>query len=230
MKLLYLLPLLLLGCTKDEELLILPRSGADLIFSPQEPCIEEVITITFDNGFSNNCGSSKIEVMLPDGWVTLADRTPVDGLVHTTWTTGQTGDHQFRGSWRKKGGCSGHNTKVIESITVNDNCCQNYFLSRSVCGSICQYGVEFWLMVDQDVYAYMTGILPPEADLCGYYDENNNLVVPMSGNEFYIEGDLYGCQANHFFVYFNSPFPPTSTWSVRYEGGSMTTSPIPCIQ
>jgi hypothetical protein len=225
--LLYLLPLLLIGCSK-EEIEIQPRISADLVFSTQTPCIWETLTVTFDNGYFNNCGTSKIEIYLDSTWVLLKQATPVNGIIQVNYIPSYLGTLKFRGVFQKKGGCKEPNTKVTEEISVGNDCCQNQFIAQNICNSdICQYGVEFFLRVDHDVYAIMTGTLQG-GDLCGFYDENNNLVVPMSGSEFYIEGDLYGCQLNHFFVYYNSPVPIGTSWAVRFDGETLSTNLQPC--
>lgn len=228
MKYTLILALFLLGCTKEEPILL--RSSPDLIFNPSPTCIWDEVTVTFDNGLGNNCGWSKIEILIDDQWIVLAQRNPVDGLIHARYVPSSTGNFQFKASWTKRGGCQGGNVKISEVLEVTNSCCQNYFLSESICiPEICEYGIKFELMVDVDCYAILTCTLPLYVDLCGFYDENNNLVLGMSGNQFIIEGDLYGCQTNHFFVYMNTPIPPPSVWELRYPAGTLTTSPNPCI-
>jgi hypothetical protein len=224
--LLYLLPLLLIGCSK-EEIEIQPRISADLVFSTQTPCIWETLTVTFDNGYFNNCGTSRIEIYLDSTWVLLKQATPVNGIIQVNYIPSYLGTLKFRGTYLKKS-CKYPNTKVVEEISVTNGCCQVYFIAQNICNSdICQYGVEFFLRVDHDVYAIMTGTLQG-GDLCGFYDENNNIVVPMSGSLFLIEGDLYGCQVNHFYVYYNSPVPIGTSWGVRFDGQNLSATLQPC--
>jgi hypothetical protein len=214
----YLLLLLLLVSCNTEEI-IQPRSSADLIFNPDYPCKQQRVAVTFDNGHFNNCGTSKIEVYIGGTWITAAQRTPVDGVITTTFTPTEAGEYLFRASWRGGGKtCRESHVKYQETLIVVDDCCRDY-LTADGCFSdtICQYRLEFSFMLEQDNWVNLTGIFPEYVELCGFYDENNNLVQPMSGSIAVIEGDVYGCQEMKFFIYFNSPRYPENfgTWNVH---------------
>jgi hypothetical protein len=126
------------SCQKEEltaeDLSLKIASGDYFDFSTLAPCPEEEITITFDNGYNNDCGNTQIQMSYNGGdWIQVALKSPVNGEVSYTFNVSENiGDtYEFRGSWTATGGksCSdtGENIKfengtALDEIVVTECC------------------------------------------------------------------------------------------------------------
>src|SRR5688500_1075881 len=109
---------ILLCCVSCEvelpEETIMPRSGNHITYNPLTPCNGEEVTVTFDNGYANNCGTSRIQQFINNHWTTVCEGIPVDGLLTYTYTP-TPGIYRFRASWNKSGkNCQHPNIKNLE--------------------------------------------------------------------------------------------------------------------
>lgn len=212
----------LLSCSDElPELRITPRSDY-ITYSPGIGCVDQEVTVTFNNGYGNNCGTSKLQQFRNGNWHTVAQATPQNGMITYSFFPGVAGEYRFRASWNKTGkDCNGENIKPFEEdpLVVENDCCTDYFTATGVCNIShhCQYGVEFHFSTSVDNWIAIIGQFPEGYELCGFYDEFGNIIEVYSGNHIEISGDFYACMDIKFYVYFNSrdTSPSFGTWMVK---------------
>ena len=224
MKPLYLIPLIIITACSTEitEPSINLRSVDYIIYNPLAPCIGQEVTITFNNGYNNNCGVSRIQQRINDVWKVVYEDTPQDGKIKYSFTPPSSGSYRFRGSWNKTGkNCPGENIKPVEEepLYVVDNCCRDFFTATAVCDSRgdCPYAVELHLMTSVENWIAIIGKLPEGYEFCGLYDEYGNIIEDITGNLIQIVADYPACTEGIFFAYFNGPGRPQSfgSWMVK---------------
>jgi hypothetical protein len=199
--------------------------------------VGQQVTVTFNNGNNNNCGTSKIQ-FYRNGWITVEEGTPVNGIISYTFTPSYEGNYRFRASWNKSGKfCTGESMKFFEEdpLVVHRDCCRDYFTATAVCDDSrqCPFGLEFHINMTMDNWISLTGILPLGYNFCGLYDEFGNIVEEFSGNVLEIGGDFYACIDVKFFVYFTAPtaHPTFGSWTVIDMHGTLYhEEPSPCQQ
>ena len=228
----------LLSCSEDlPELQI--RSRADYIsYNPAISCAGQIVTVTFNNGYGNNCGTSKLQQFINGNWVTVEQDIPVNGIITHTFTPHVAGTYRFRASWHKAGKyCEGESIKPFEEdpLMVTDDCCRDYFTATAVCNLShqCPYGVEFHFNTSMDNWITIIGNLPAGYSFCGLYDEFGNIIETFSGTHLEIGGDFYACYDVKFFAYFTTSDsrPSFGTWMVKDMSGVLyTVQPDPCLQ
>ena len=229
MKPAHLIPILLLvSCSTDiAELPITLRSDINYItYNPEIACTGQPVTVTFNNGYQNNCGISRIQQRINNIWTVVKEDIPQDGIISYSFTPHTAGNYRFRASWNKSGkNCPGENIKHIEEdpLGVVDGCCRDYFTVNAICdsGRDCPYGLEFNMMITMDNWLTLIGQLPAGYEFCGLYDEFGNIVEEFSGNTFEIGGDFYACTAIKFYIYFNTPVNPPvfGSWMLKDMNG-----------
>ena len=211
------------SCTMDlQEQPLMLRSGDYITYSPLTPCLGQEVTVTFDNGYGNNCGISRIQQRINDTWETVNENIPVNGLLTYTFLPPIPGTYRFRASWNRSGkDCPQENIRAFEEdpLQVEEDCCRDYFTATALCDSLreCPFGLEFHFMTTMDNWISIIGLLPEGYEFCGLYDEYGNIVEEYSGNLMEIVADIPACTEFLFQVYFNAPvrFPSFGSWQVK---------------
>jgi hypothetical protein len=207
-----------------------------ITYNPQVGCVGQEVTVTFDNGYGNNCGTSRIQQHINGAWITVIEEVPQNGIITHAFVPGAPGNYRFRASWNKSGKfCNQENIKPFEEdpLQVERDCCQDYFTATSICDEAreCPYGLEFHFMTTMDNWISITGHLPEGYSFCGFYDEYGNIIENYSGNTIELIWDVYACIDLKFFVYFTAPteHPSFGTWTVMDMHGVLYESePQPC--
>lgn len=224
MKLTHLIPILLLAsCSTDiAESPITPRSQDYITYNPPTSCKGQPVTVTFNNGYNNNCGVSRIHQRINNVWTVVQEGIPDHGVIKYSFTPPSSGTYRFRGTWNKSGkNCQGENIRPIEEepLEVVEDCCREYFSVTPICnsGRECPYGVEIHLMTTIDNWFSITGVLPAGYSFCGLYDEYGTIIQEYSGNVMVIVGDFPRCVDGFFYAYFDAPVEPISfgSWTVK---------------
>ena len=221
---LYLTPLIfIIACsTEISETTIISRSVDYITYNPSAPCTGQEVTITFNNGYSNNCGVSRIQQRINDVWKVVYEGTPHEVKISYSFTPQSPGSYRFRGSWNKTGkNCPGENIKAVEEepLYVVDNCCRDFFTATAICNSDreCPYAVEIHFMTSVENWIAIVGKLPEGYEFCGLYDEYGNIIEEVTGNVIQIVADFPACVEGIFFAYFTGPDRPYSfgSWMVK---------------
>lgn len=212
------------------------RSSDYITYSPSTPCAGQEVTVTFDNGYGNNCGISRIQQRIRNTWVTVRDGVPQNGILTYSFIPTMPGIYRFRASWNKTGkDCPQENIKALEEdpLQVVEYCCYDYFTATAVCDSLreCPFGLEFHFMTTMDNWITIIGVLPAEYEFCGLYDNYGNIVEVRTGNIMEIVADVPACTDFFFYVYFNAPvqLPSFGIWEVKDMHGMLYhLEPPPC--
>lgn len=224
MKLAHFMPILLLAaCNIDPaEAPITSRSINYITYNPEKACTGQPVTVSFNNGYNNNCGVSRIQQRINNVWTVVKEAVPQNGIISYSFTPQHPGSYRFRASWNKSGkDCPGENLKFVEEepLEVNDDCCRDHFTVTPICntGRECPYALEIHFMTSVENWISITGILPPGYSFCGLYDEYGNIIQEYSGNVMQISGDFPACVDGFFYAYFDAPVLPVSfgTWMVK---------------
>lgn len=128
---------LIKSCQKDfpkDEHSFKSDASNYISYSADEICLGDAVTVTFDNGYNNNCGNMQIQMSSDGGetWVQVAMGTPIGGILEYSFTPADEGYYLFRGKWNATGqGCSstGTNISFAQSLTlfplsVVSDCCE----------------------------------------------------------------------------------------------------------
>lgn len=224
MKTIHLIPFILLASCSTEiaEPTLTLRSEDYITYNPTTPCIGQEVTVTFDNGYNNNCGVSRIQQRINGIWTIVKEDVPLNGIIKYSFTPSAAGSYRFRGSWNKAGkNCHGENLKHVEEepLVVIEDCCRDFFTATAVCNpeKECPYAVELHFMTTIENWIAIVGQLPEGYEFCGLYDELGNIIEEYSGNVMQIVADFPACTEGIFFAYFNSPVTPATfgNWMVK---------------
>lgn len=236
--LLLVLVLILLSCNNEEVFEpILSRNTDYISYNFNPGCIGQESVVTFDNGYNNNCGISKIQERINGAWITVAEACPVNGIITYSFIPVISGSHRFRISWTRTGKlCREENIKYIEEepLYIEGECCRDYFTATALCDSRlpCPYGIEFHIMLTMDNWLTLTGQFPAGYNVCGIYAGDGTIIDVASGNTFVISGDFYACFDVAFIVYFETsqPAPFFGKWTLMDMHGDIMYSvvPAPC--
>src|SRR5688500_8668449 len=101
----YLIPLIFITACSTEisETSIILRSVDYITYNPLVPCTGQEVAVTFNNGYNNNCGVSRIQQRINDIWKVVWEGTPQNGLLTYSFTPQTSGSYRFRGTWNKTG-------------------------------------------------------------------------------------------------------------------------------
>lgn len=220
--LLIALSILLVSCSFETEIApIVFRSDNHIAYNPSPACAGQEVTVTFDNGYGNNCGVSRIQQFITGTWITVMEDVPQNGIITYSFTPHTAGSYRFRVSWNKSGkDCMGDNIRPLEEdpLEVVEDCCRNYFSVTSICDAekYCPFGVEIHFMTTIENWISITGKLPEGYSFCGLYDEYGTIIQEYSGNVMEIIGDFYPCYDVTFYIYFTAPVddPVFGVWTV----------------
>lgn len=224
MKPLLLIPLIIITACSTEisEPSIILRGVDYITYNPVTPCTGQQVTVTFNNGYNNNCGVSKILQRINDVWKVVCEDVPQNGILKYTFTPASSGSYRFKASWNKTGkNCSGDNIKPVEEepLYVIDNCCRDFFSATAVCNSdkACPYGIELHFMTSIENWISIIGKLPEGFTFCALYDDYGNIIENYSGNVMQISADFPACIEGIFYAYFDGPGRPQSfgLWTVE---------------
>ena len=214
--------LILMSCN-DEEVLqpIVPRTTDYISYNLNPGCVGQESIVTFDNGYNNNCGVSKIQERVNGQWMTVAEACPVNGIITYTFIPEISGSYRFRVSWIRTGKlCREDNIRFVEEepLFIEDDCCQDYFTATALCETRndCPYGIEFHLMITMDNWLTLVGQFPVGYNVCGIYAGDGTIIDNASGNTFSISGDFYACYDIEFVIYFETsdPDPVFGKWTI----------------
>ena len=213
--------LFLLSCTMETAEPQLVLRGDYITYSQMPACTGQEVTVTFDNGYGNNCGTSRLQQFINGNWITVVEAEPEDGIITYSFIPAAPGAYRFRASWNKSGkNCDGDNIRPFEEdpLEVVEDCCRDYFTVTSICDESrdCLYGLEIHLMTTMENWISITGQLPEGYNFCGLYDENGNIIYDHAGNVIEIVGDFFPCFDVKFYVYFSAPveLPSFGVWTV----------------
>lgn len=228
----------LLSCSEDVPELQLQSRADYITYNPSPGCVGQEVTVSFDNGYGNNCGTSKIQQFINEKWVTVEQDIPLHGMITHTFVPHLAGEYRFRASWNGNGKhCEYESIKFFEEdpLIVDVDCCRDYFTATAICNldRPCQYGIEFHFKTSIDNWVALIGDLPSGYSFCGLYDEFGNIIENYSGSHLEISGDFYACYDVTFFVYFStSEIPPSfGTWMLKdMQGVLYNVRPEPCLQ
>ena len=62
--------LFLLSCTMETAEPQLVLRGDYITYSQMPACTMQEVTVTFDNGYGNNCGTSRLQQFINGNWIT----------------------------------------------------------------------------------------------------------------------------------------------------------------
>ena len=214
--------ILLISCSEELSEPQLSLRTDYITYNPATGCAGQKVTVIFNNGYSNNCGRSKLQQFIGGVWLTVLEDVPVNGIVTYTFTPLLPGEYRFRAAWNRSGkDCTEDNIRPFEEdpLIVERNCCQDLFTVTAICESQneCPYGVEIHFSSTVDNWIAIIGELPAGYSFCGLYDENGAIITTLSGNTFEVSGDFYACQDITLFVYFRTTdlLPSFGNWMVK---------------
>ena len=227
--------LILLSCNNEEVLEpILLRNTEYISYNLNPGCVGQESIVTFNNGYNNDCGISKIQQRINGVWITVAEACPINGIITYSFVPVISGSYRFRASWTRTGKiCKEENIKYVEEepLFIEDECCRDYFTATALCDTRhdCPYGIEFHIMLTMDNWITLTGEFPIGYNVCGIYAGDGTIIDVASGNIFSISGDFYACFDVEFIVYFETrdPNPFYGKWTVTEMHGNEMYSIIP---
>lgn len=236
--LLVFLVLFLLSCNNEEVFEpILSRSTDYISYNLNPGCIGQESVVTFNNGYNNNCGASKIQQRINGQWITVAEACPINGIITYSFTPVISGSYSFRVSWTRAGKlCREENIKFVEEepLLIEEDCCRNYLTATALCDTRqpCPYGIEFHIMLTMDNWITLSGQFPVGYNVCSIFAGDGTIIDVASGNTFTISGDFYACYDVVFTVYFETsdPEPFFGRWTMIDMHGDVMYSitPAPC--
>lgn len=119
------------------------QAGDYIFYSQDEVCLGNEVTVTFDNGYNNNCGNAQLQVSTDGGssWIQVASGTPSNGQLVYSFLPNAAGSYLFRAKWNATGGPSCSNTGSNISfnsataafpIVVVEDCCELGFSGEAI--------------------------------------------------------------------------------------------------
>lgn len=231
----------LIGCHKEikgnETATMKSAANNYITYSLDEVCLGDPVTITFNNGYNNNCGNIALQMSFNGGtWVQVAMAAPVNGVLSYTFTPSAVGDYLFRGRWQASGGpsCSSTGANIgwataTFPISVTDDCCEPGFTGEAISCDNTREAVYTFTSEDDLEYIKMQGGLTnfTGADAEVTVD-GGNLVVSQwtpggsSNRVIKLEGSVDACETVTVTIRWNSTNSGgviTGAWSVKDENG-----------
>lgn len=230
------------SCQKDSptEPMALKSDASNYIsYSEDEICLGEEVTITFDNGYNNNCGNIQLQMSTDGGetWVQVAAGSPVNGVLEYNYTPSNEGYYLFRGRWTATGaGCSstGSNISFAQSLTlfplsVISDCCELGFTGEALSCDASREAVYTFTADEALNYIKIQG------GLTNFTGEN--AVIEVSGGDLSVsqwtpggssnrvirlEGSVDACETVTIRILWNSSNGDeiiTGSWSVKDAEG-----------
>lgn len=223
-------------------------AGAYFTYSLDTVCLGEPVTVTFNNNYGNNCGTTQIQMSTDGGvtWAQVASGTPSNGVLNYTFTPAAIGNYDFRGRWNATGGPSCSNTganisfnagRATFPVFVTNQCCETGFTGQAIsCGSAREAVYEF---TSEDAISYvkiqggLTNFTGADA-VVSVSGGNMNISQWTPGGSsnrvIKVEGSVGACETIRIRITWNSTNSGgviTGQWSVKDVNGVDVAAPLP---
>lgn len=128
---------------KNDPSQLRSAAGDYIVYSEDEVCLGDEVSVVFDNGYNNNCGNIQLQVSTDGGvnWIQVASGVPVNGQLVYTFEAPNAGTYLFRGRWNATGGPSCSNTganigfmdgTASFPVVVLSDCCEPGFTGDAI--------------------------------------------------------------------------------------------------
>lgn len=214
--------------------------NAYFTYSNNSSCVDDLVTINFNNLLNNNCGSSQIQMSSDNGatWVQVASGTPTNGELIFEFTPSSIGEYMFRGKWTRTGNpssCSGSNLNFNTTETINNlviiNCsCLTSFSGEAIyCGADREANYYFTSEDDQSYIKIQGGLTNFTGDDAivsingGTLSSSQKTPGGSSNRVITIEGQVTACENISINIKWNSTNGNdivTGSWSVKDASGN----------
>lgn len=245
----FLATALLPGCQKEirnSEFAVTSTNATYITLSKEKVFIGEEVTVTFDNGYNNNCGNIELQVSNDKGatWKQLAMGSVSNGKMSYSFKAIYEGEYLFRGQWIANDqdcASSGNNISLVQGqasfplIVEKETCGLSFEGSVQSCDQNKEVVLTFSspeTIEDITIEGSLNGFMGEYAEI---YVDGAELILSQwndsenSGRQIRLEGNVLGCNPITIRLKWKSKNgikEITSPWTIKDKSGKEIIDPV----